>query len=252
MAARVAGPEHASTTRSTPRCCSRYLANRMEDRVGILSFATDGDAGPRPGRGSAAPAALSPSSRPGRRRSYVHTDYLALAAELRRRAPPPDARRHLHGPAASWTTRPLLRAVRTLSPPHLPLLVVLDRPGPATPRRALPARGQGGAVRGRWWPATCRSAREQTVRELRRLGALVVESDARRRRARGDERLHRRQAAAAPVRGGWTSSASSASGGRAGSGSSACCATSRAARPGAGRGAPPGAGAPLSPGRAPT
>ena len=157
-----------------------YVCNRMEDRVGLVSFAASVTAGPRPGRGAAhlrRVTAFAGETHAG----YVHSDYLALAAELRR------ALRHrtlvvLFTALGDTDHEPLLRAVRSLAPPHLVLVAVLQDPDleaaaalrPTNKRelcRALVARDL--------W-----SARQQAVRDLRRLGALVVESDAAGRRHR--------------------------------------------------------------------
>jgi uncharacterized protein (DUF58 family) len=104
---------------------------------------------------------------------FVHSDYLGLATELRR------GLRHrsllvLFTALSEMDKEPILRAVKALSPPHLVLVMVLRdtdleaaaRMRPATKRelsRVLVARDLA-------------SVREQTIRELRRLGALVVES----------------------------------------------------------------------------
>ncbi|HLA77952.1 MAG TPA: DUF58 domain-containing protein [Vicinamibacteria bacterium] len=149
-----------------------YLANRMEDKVGVLAFATEVDAGLGLGRGS------------GHLRRFtellasvadtrLHTDYLALGAALKRRL------RHrtlivILTALPELEHDPLLRTVRMLAPQHLPLLLVLTDPDLEAAGRLLPADK---AELSRTLAARdLLAGREQTVRELRRLGALVVET----------------------------------------------------------------------------
>jgi uncharacterized protein (DUF58 family) len=149
-----------------------YVCNRVEDRVGLFSFAASVTAGPRPGRGRAHLRRVTAFAA-GTNASYVHTDYAALAAELRR------ALRHrtlvvVFTALGEGDSAPLLRAVRALSPPHLVLVVSLHDPDLQARSGVLPAdRAE-----------LCRTlvaqdlaaARAQAVRDLRRAGALVVES----------------------------------------------------------------------------
>ena len=149
-----------------------YVCNRMEDRVGVLGFAAAVTPGPRPGRGSEhlrRITAFAAATAAG----YVHTDYLALAAELRRRL------RHrtlvvVFTALSEMDPEPLLRAVRAASPPHLVLVVALQDPeleAAAHLRPASKAELCRTLVAQDLW-----SVRAATVREMRRLGALVVES----------------------------------------------------------------------------
>ena len=149
-----------------------YVCNRTEDRVGMLAFASTVTVGPRPGRGRAQLRRLTDFAA-GVGADLVHSDYLGLASELRR------GLRHrslvvLFTALSEMDKEPILRAVKALSPPHLVLVMVLRDPvleaaammRPANKRelaRVLVARDLS-------------SVREQTIRELRRLGALVVES----------------------------------------------------------------------------
>jgi len=171
MAARVAGLtrlDHAVNA----AVLLGYICNRMEDRVGLVSFATDVTVGAGTGRGAAHLRRLT-SALAGVRAELVHTDYRALAADLRRRR---RARTLVVVLTAlpELETRALVEAARSLLPQHLPLVVVLDDPAlraeaERRPRdraelaRALVARDVA-------------AGREQTVRDLRRLGALVVEA----------------------------------------------------------------------------
>ena len=118
MAARVAGLSRLDHAVNAAVLLG-YICNRMEDRVGLVSFATDVTVGVGTGRGASHLRRLTMAAA-GVRGEFVHTDYRALAAELR--------------PA-----------------------------GRAELARALVARDVA-------------AAREQTVRDLRRLGALVVET----------------------------------------------------------------------------
>jgi uncharacterized protein (DUF58 family) len=149
-----------------------YACNRMEDKVGLVSFAASVTAGPRPARGSAHLRRVTAFAA-GTHASYVHSDYLALAAELRR------ALRHrtlvvLFTALGDTDHEPLLRAVRSLAPPHLALVAVLKDPDLEAAAALRPADkrelSRSLVARDLW------AARQQAVRELRRLGALVVES----------------------------------------------------------------------------
>jgi uncharacterized protein (DUF58 family) len=109
----------------------------------------------------------------GVRSELAHTDYRALAADLRRR------RRQrtllvLLTALPEIETGGLVEAVRSLLPQHLPLVVVLADPALRAAAEMLPA-GKAELMR----VLVARdvvAAREQTVRELRRLGAMVVEA----------------------------------------------------------------------------
>jgi uncharacterized protein (DUF58 family) len=149
-----------------------YGCDRMEDRVGLVSFAASVTAGPRPGRGRSHLRRVTAFAA-GADAAYVHTDYVALAAELRR------VLRHrtlvvLFTVLGEREPEPLLRAVRALSPPHLVLVVSLFDPDLEARAHALPA--DGAELCRTLVAQDLQAARAQAVRELRRLGALVVES----------------------------------------------------------------------------
>ncbi len=149
-----------------------YLANRTEDRVGTLSFATEVDAGLSLGRGSSHLRRFTAllASLAGTR---LHTDYLMLAAALKGRL------RHrtliaILTALPELEHDPLLRAMRMLAPQHLPLLLVLTDPDLEAAGRLLPADK---AELARTLAARdLLRGREQTVRQLRKMGALVVET----------------------------------------------------------------------------
>jgi uncharacterized protein (DUF58 family) len=148
-----------------------YVCHRMEDRFGLLAFDTEVTPGLPPGRGGHH-LRLVTEFAAGLQAERVHTDYLALAAALRRGA------RHrslivVLTALAELDQRALVEATRMLTPKHLPLVVVLADPALAAAAAALP---RDKAELSRVLVAKDLAAqREQTVRELRRLGALVVE-----------------------------------------------------------------------------
>ncbi len=150
-----------------------YICNRMEDRVGMLSFGAQVERGVPQGRGAGHLRRLTAFAT-GVRAEYVHTDYLALAASLRRGL----QRRQL---ILIMTSLPeqdeegaLLRAVRMLAPQHLPVVVVLSDPALGAAAQFLPANKE----------ELCRTlvardvwmARRQMMEGLRRRGALVVDT----------------------------------------------------------------------------
>jgi uncharacterized protein (DUF58 family) len=150
------------------------VAHRMEDRVGILAFADVVDRGIGQGRGAAHMAALTGfAARLGG--GERHTDYLALAAHLRRRARSRMLILMLTALPELDAERALARAVGMLVPQHVPFVVVLSDPDlQAAAVDLLPADK----------PELCRTLvasdlwleRRRTIAELRRRGALVVEA----------------------------------------------------------------------------
>lgn len=148
-----------------------YVCNRMEDRVGMLSFGAEVERGISQGRGAAHLRALTAFGT-GVKAEYIHTDYLALAVHIRRRL-------HQRSLILIMTDLPegegrnsLVKAVSMLTPQHLPVVVILSDPALEAIARLHPA-DQG---------ELCRTLvakdvwheRQQTMRELRRRGALVV------------------------------------------------------------------------------
>jgi uncharacterized protein (DUF58 family) len=171
MAARVAGLSRLDHAVNAAVLLG-YICNRMEDRVGLVSFATDVTVGVGTGRGASHLRRLTAAAA-GVRGQFVHTDYRALAAELRRR-------RRTRTLVVVLTALPeletdaLVEAARALLPRHLPLVVVLDDPGLRAAAELRPT-GRGELARA-LVARDVAAAREQTVRDLRRLGALVVET----------------------------------------------------------------------------
>jgi uncharacterized protein (DUF58 family) len=149
-----------------------YICNRMEDRLGILSFAARVEAGPAPARGR---AHLRQATRflTELEPAYAHADYMALASDLRRRL------RH-RTLVLLLTTLPeleeedeIVRAVAMLAPQHLPLVVAFSDPALAASARFLPSSGE--ELSRVLVARDIVNARTETVRQLRRRGALVIE-----------------------------------------------------------------------------
>ena len=176
MTARVAGPEGWLTRTDhavNAAVVTAWLCNRCEDRIGLLSFAADVDRGVPQGRGPAHLAAITAFAT-GIEERWLHTDYRALAGHLRRRL-----RHRTLVLIATVLPEPgdhgdLLAAIRMLVPRHLPLVMVLTDPVLDATAESLPSDQRelcrtlvaGDVVHGR----------QQLVRELRKLGALVVET----------------------------------------------------------------------------
>ena len=152
-----------------------YICNRMEDKTGIVSFDTAVDKGLPAGRGTAHLRAIT-AYVTHLAAAYHHTDYLALAASLRRRL-------HHRTLILILTVLPereerhdLLRAVTMLAPQHLPLFVALTDRDLRAQASLLPANRD---ELSRTLVARDLSlGRAELIRELRARGAMVVESTA--------------------------------------------------------------------------
>lgn len=149
-----------------------YMCNRMEDRSSLVWFSTDVHVALAPGRGRAHLVRFTERATAAAG-AYVHSDYLALAAQLRRRLK--------HRTLVVILTalpeiehEPLLRALRMLAPQHLPLLLVLQDPELRAAAAVLP--GDKPELARALAARDILTAREQAVREARRLGAMVVET----------------------------------------------------------------------------
>lgn len=152
-----------------------YICNRMEDKTGIVAFDTSVDKGLPGGRGAAHLRAIT-AYVTQLEAAYRHTDYLALAASLRRRL-------HHRTLILILTVLPereerfdLLRAVDMLAPQHLPLFVTLTDRDLKAQAELLPSNDEELSrtlvARDLWL------GRAELTRELRARGALVVESTA--------------------------------------------------------------------------
>ena len=152
-----------------------YICNRMEDKTAILSFDTAVDKGLPGGRGAGHLRAIT-AYVTQLEAAYLHTDYLALAASLRRRL-------HHRTLILILTVLPereerfdLLRAVDMLAPQHLPLFVTLTDRDLKAQAELLPSNDEELSrtlvARDLWL------GRAELTRELRARGAMVVESTA--------------------------------------------------------------------------
>jgi uncharacterized protein (DUF58 family) len=152
-----------------------YICNRMEDKTGIVAFDTAVDKGLPAGRGAAHLRAIT-AYVTQLEAAYRHTDYLALAASLRRRL-------HHRTLILILTVLPereerfdLLRAVDMLAPQHLPLFVTLADRDLKAQAELLPSNDEELSrtlvARDLWL------GRAELTRELRARGAMVVESTA--------------------------------------------------------------------------
>ncbi len=150
-----------------------YLAKRMEDRIGVLSFGAEVEFGIRQGHGTRHLRQIT-DFLSDVRAEFMHTDYRALAVHVGRRL------RHralvviLTDLPEAEECEGLVRAVQALTRTHLPLLLVPTDPALEAGARFQPAD----------FPELCRtlvardiwSARRHLVKDLRRRGAIVVES----------------------------------------------------------------------------
>jgi len=150
-----------------------YICNRMEDRVGIVSFDTEVDKGVPAGRGAAHLRAIT-SYVTSLQAAYRYTDYVTMATNLRRRL-------HHRTLVLMMTVLPereerfdLLRAVELLAPQHLPLIVVLSDPNLKAAAQFQPSNkpelSSTLVARDLWL------GRVELMRDLRARGALVVDS----------------------------------------------------------------------------
>jgi uncharacterized protein (DUF58 family) len=152
-----------------------YICNRFEDKVGVLSFDTAPDKGLPTARGAAHLRAVTAYTSE-LEAHYRETDYLALAAGLRKRL-------HHRTLILIMTVLPereerhdLLRAVDMLAGQHLPLFLTISDRDLRAAAETLPADREELArtlvARDLWL------GRVEVVRELRARGALVVETTA--------------------------------------------------------------------------
>jgi uncharacterized protein (DUF58 family) len=150
-----------------------YICNRMEDRVGMLAFGAQVESGIPQGRGASHLSRLTAFAT-GVQAEYIHTDYPALGAHVRRRL----RRRAL---VLILTTLPetgdeqaLVRSVGMMVPTHLPLVVVLSDPALRAAAEALPGNKaelcRTLVARDVW------TERRRLMEELRRLGAWVIDT----------------------------------------------------------------------------
>jgi len=150
-----------------------YLCNRLEDRTGLLAFGDTVERGVGQGRGGGHLAAVTRFGT-GIHPEYVHSDYPALAAHVRRRLKARSLILVLTVLPEAGEQQAMLEAVDALVPRHLPLFVSLRDPALEAAAELLP-RNREELARS-LVASDLVQARRQLVRELRTLGALVVET----------------------------------------------------------------------------
>ncbi len=173
MAGRV-GPLSRNDFAVNAAVLTAYLCNRVEDRVGMLSFATEVDRGIAQGRGAAHLAAITRFG-VGIAPEYLHTDYRVLAAHLRRRLKTRSLVLLFTAMPERGDHEPLLAAMRTLMPSHLPAVVVLRDPGLEAAADVVPrdrAELSATLVAG-----DLVGARRQLMQAMRALGVIVAEAN---------------------------------------------------------------------------
>jgi uncharacterized protein (DUF58 family) len=150
-----------------------YVCNRMEDKFGLVSFASTTENGAPFGRGAAQLRAITAYTS-GIDAAYEHSDYLALAAALRKRLRHRTLILILTVLPEREDRHDLLRAISMLAPQHLPLIVTLTDRNLRAAAQLLPANhaelSRTLVARDLWL------GRTELMRELRSRGALVVEA----------------------------------------------------------------------------
>ncbi len=177
MAARV-GPLTRLDHAANAAVLLASICDRMEDRVGFLGFDDEADASSAPtslgqGRGMAHLRALTARAAEIRTADRP-TDYLALAAHVRRRLKTRSLVMIVTILPELDEERTLARAVAQLMPKHVAVVLTFADPALETQATALPTEK----------PDLCRALvardlwveRRRTLADLRRRGALVVEA----------------------------------------------------------------------------
>lgn len=172
MAARIAGLTRLDHAINAAMLIA-YVCNRIEDRVGLLTFAAEADLGVPQGRGKTHLRRLTLHATEVEP-EMLHSDYAALAARLRRRLKHRSLVLLLTAPPELEEGEVLVRSVGLLVPQHLPLVIFFTDPDLEAAARTLPADKdelcRTLVARDLW------SRRQRTIAELRRRGALVVET----------------------------------------------------------------------------
>jgi uncharacterized protein (DUF58 family) len=172
MAARV-GPYSRADHAINAAMLAAYVCSRSEDRTGMLSFSSQVDNGVAPGRGTAHLGLLSRFATKVAV-DFLHSDYRALAAHVRRRLRARSLILLMTVVPERGEHHELLEAVKMMMPRHLPLIVALRDEALEAAAQSLPANRRDLS---RTLVATgLTQGRSQLLRELRQLGALVVES----------------------------------------------------------------------------
>jgi uncharacterized protein (DUF58 family) len=152
-----------------------YVCNRMEDKTSIVAFDASVDKGLPVGRGAAQLRAIT-SYVTQLEAEYRHTDYLALAASLRRRLRHRTLILILTVLPEREERHDLLRAVDMLAPQHLPLFVTLTDRDLRAQAELLPSNRE--ELARTLVARDIHLARAELIRELRARGAMVIESTA--------------------------------------------------------------------------
>ena len=150
-----------------------YVCNRGEDRSGLLSFSAGVDRGVPQGRGAPHLAAITRFAT-GISPQYLQSDYRALAAHVRRRLRARTLVLVLTVLPERGDHFELVAALKMMMPRHLPLLLVLRDAGLEAAMQALPA--DRGELDRALVATELVQGKALLVRELRQLGALVVET----------------------------------------------------------------------------
>lgn len=172
MAARIAGLTRLDHAINAAMLIA-YVCNRIEDRVGLVTFAAEADLGVPQGRGKTHLRRLTRHTTellP----ELLHTDYAVLAARLRRRLRHRSLVLLLTAAPELEEGEVLVRSVGLLTPQHLPLVLFFTDPDLEATTRMLPADKdelcRTLVARDLW------ARRQRTIAALRRRGALVVET----------------------------------------------------------------------------
>lgn len=150
-----------------------YICQRMEDRVGILSFGASVEKGLGQGRGASHLRQVTAFAT-ALKGEFIHTDYLALAVHVRRRLRHRSLILILTDLPEGDARFALVRAVKMLIPQHLPLVLVLSDPAIEAAGRTRPANREElmhTLVAREMW-----AERQQLLKDLRASGALVVDT----------------------------------------------------------------------------
>ena len=150
-----------------------YICNRMEDRVGMLSFGAQVEQGIGQGRGAAHLRRMTAFAT-GVRAEFIHTDYAALAVHLRQRLRRRTLILMITALPEKEESASLLKALHMLTPQHLPFVLVLSDPQLRAAAQFLPSDREELCrrlvARDLWM------GRRQVTVQLRRRGAFVVET----------------------------------------------------------------------------
>ncbi|MEM8962098.1 MAG: DUF58 domain-containing protein [Acidobacteriota bacterium] len=150
-----------------------FIGQRLEDRVGLLAFAAEVDAGLAQSRGRRHMRALTQWST-ALAPAWLHTDYPVLATHVRHRLRSRALVLIITALPELEDHSPVIRAIDTLMPQHLPLVLVLTDPALDASARFRPADLP--ELHRTLVARDLTAARQRTVTTLRHRGAMVVET----------------------------------------------------------------------------